>query len=56
MTTTTDEQEREYKKSADGTEVGRKEDLLKEYARRSGMAKWTAGSFTGEYEQGCWFE
>jgi hypothetical protein len=55
MTTTTDEQGREYK-SADGTEVGRKENLLKEYARRSGLAKWTAGSFTGEYEQGYWFE
>ena len=37
MTTTTDEQEREYKKSADGTEVGRKEDLLKEYREKEPM-------------------
>ena len=36
MTTTTDEQGREYK-SADGTEVGRKEDLLKEYREKEPM-------------------
>jgi hypothetical protein len=37
MTTTADEQEREYEKSADGTEVGRKEDLLKEYREKEPM-------------------
>ena len=37
MTTTADEQEREYEEGATGTEVRRKEDPLKEYREKETM-------------------